>query len=62
MAITVHLEVRGEPLSLLLDIAKVARSHSGMALAEEFAWILTEFSVEHKVSMVLVWILWDSPV
>jgi hypothetical protein len=60
MAITIHLEVCGEPLSLLLDIAKVAQSHLGMALAEEFAQILTEFSVEHKVSTVLIWILWDS--
>jgi hypothetical protein len=34
----------------------------GMALTEEFVQILMEFSVEHKVSMVLIWILWDSPV
>jgi hypothetical protein len=44
------------------NVAKVAWSHLGMALTEEFVQILMEFSVEHKVSMVLIWILWDSPV
>jgi hypothetical protein len=52
MAITVHLEVRGDPLCLLLDIIEVAKAHSGFNLAAEFARILEEFKIEQKVSNV----------
>jgi hypothetical protein len=52
MAITVHLAVKDEPLSILLDVVEIARSHSGVALATEFVRVLKEFSIEHKVSMV----------
>jgi hypothetical protein len=50
MAITVHLEVNGELLCLLLDAVEIARSHTGRVLAGEFARILEEFGIEHKVS------------
>lgn len=50
MAITVHLEVDGKPLCLLLDAVEIARSHTGTALAGEFARILEEFGIAHKVS------------
>ena len=43
VAVTVHLEQDGVPLCMLLDIVEVARSHSGVNLAEEFAQILKDF-------------------
>jgi hypothetical protein len=51
IAITVHLEFNGTPMCIPLDVVEVARSHSGLALAQEFAWILEEFTIEHKVSI-----------
>jgi hypothetical protein len=50
MAITVHLEVKGLPMCLLLDFIEIARSHSGVAFATEFVRVLEDFGVEHKVS------------
>jgi hypothetical protein len=32
MAVTVHMEVRGMPLCLLLDVVEVAKAHTGMIL------------------------------
>jgi hypothetical protein len=49
MAITVHMEVNGELLVMLLDFVEIARSHTGVALASEFVRILREFGIEHKV-------------
>ncbi|KAF5343676.1 hypothetical protein D9758_014683 [Tetrapyrgos nigripes] len=49
IAITVHLEHDGEPLSFLLDFVEVATSHSGENLAKVFAEILTEFGIEEKI-------------
>ena len=37
VAITVHLEHKGEPISMLLDIVEVAQSHTGVNLAAAFA-------------------------
>jgi hypothetical protein len=50
MAVTVHLEVCGVPLCMLLDIVEVAKAHMGVALAEEFVRILEEFGMANKVS------------
>jgi hypothetical protein len=50
VAVTVHLEHNGVPLCMLLDIVEVARSHSGVNLAEEFVKILDDFSISNKVS------------
>ncbi len=36
VAFAVHLEHEGVPLRFLLDIVEVARSHSGVALANKF--------------------------
>jgi hypothetical protein len=49
IVITVHLEQDGVPLSFVLDLVEVPRSHSGYNMVEEFARILKEFSIEHKV-------------
>ena len=49
MAITVHLEHQGEPISLLLDIVEVAKSHTGTNLAAAFAKILNEYGISDKV-------------
>ncbi|KAF5332362.1 hypothetical protein D9758_016948 [Tetrapyrgos nigripes] len=49
IAITVHLEHRGEPLTFLLDFVKVATSHSGENLARVFAEVLAEFGIEEKI-------------
>jgi hypothetical protein len=57
MAITTHLEVCGVPLCLLLDIVKVASSHTGTVLAEGFTQILKDFGIAHKVSELLVWMV-----
>jgi hypothetical protein len=50
VAVTVHLERDRKPLSMLLDIVEVAKSHSGINLANAFAEILESFGVKEKVS------------
>ena len=50
VAVTVHFESEGKPIAMLLDIVEAARSHSGIVLAREFARILEEFGISHKVS------------
>jgi hypothetical protein len=49
VAITVHLEHQGEPVSLLLDIVEVAKSHTGVNLASAFAKILEDYGISDKV-------------
>ena len=51
VAVTVHFEQDGKPLSMLLDMVQVAESHSGIALAAAFAKILEDFGISDKVSM-----------
>ena len=53
MAITVHLEHKGEPISLLLDIVEVAKSHTGVNLAAAFAKILEDFGISDKVLVTI---------
>ena len=50
VAVTVHFEHEGAPISMLLDLVEVAKSHSGVNLAEAFVNILDEFGIEDKVS------------
>jgi len=50
VAISVHFEKDGVPVSMLLDIVEVARSHSSLNLAAAFAKILDDFSISDKVS------------
>jgi hypothetical protein len=49
VAVSVHFENEGVPISMLLDIVEVARSHSGLNLAAAFAKILEEFGISDKV-------------
>ena len=49
VAITIHLEHNGEPLSMLLDIVEVAKSHSGENLATAFAKIMDDYEISKKV-------------
>jgi hypothetical protein len=51
VAVTVHFEQEGVPISLLLDIIEVAKSHSGVNLAAAFAQILEDFKISNKVSI-----------
>jgi hypothetical protein len=50
VAITVHFEINGAPMSMLLDLKEVATSHSGVNLAAAFVQILDEFGISDKVS------------
>ena len=49
VAITVHLEHNGEPISMLLDIVEVAKSHTGENLAAAFAKIMEDYAISEKV-------------
>lgn len=50
IAVTVHFELAGKPMSMLLDMIEVATAHSGVNLADAFARILGEFGITAKVS------------
>jgi hypothetical protein len=50
IAVTVHFEIEGAPVSMLLDIVELACSHSGINLAAAFAKILEDFGIGDKVS------------
>ena len=52
MAVTVHFEEKGVPVSMLLDIVEVAKSHSGLNLAAAFAKVLQDFGISDKVSTI----------
>ena len=51
VAITVHFQMDGSPVVMLLDLIKVAESHSGLHLTVIFAKILDDFMIADKVSM-----------
>ncbi|KIM35642.1 hypothetical protein M413DRAFT_32393 [Hebeloma cylindrosporum] len=46
----VYFEHDGVPMSMLLDLVEVAKSHLGVNLAEAFAKVLEEFGIEDKVN------------
>lgn len=50
VAVTVHFENAGVPISMLLDIVEVACSHSGFNFAAAFAKILEDFGISDKAS------------
>lgn len=52
VAVVVHFENAGVPVSMLLDILEVACSHSGYNLAVVFTKILNEFGIKDKVRNV----------
>ena len=45
IAVTVHFENSGVPMSMLLDLIEVTCSHSGFNLATAFSKILEEFGI-----------------
>jgi hypothetical protein len=49
VAVTVHLENKGQPLCLLLDVVELAVSHTGANLAAAFAKILEDYEISDKV-------------
>ena len=49
VAITIHLEHNGEPLSMLLDIVEVVKSHSGENLATAFAKIMDNYEISENI-------------
>lgn len=50
VAVTVHLEMNGLPISIVLDVVELAESHNGLNLAIAFQRILEDFGIDHKVS------------
>ncbi|PPQ87888.1 hypothetical protein CVT26_011638 [Gymnopilus dilepis] len=52
IALTVTFVVKGHPVSLVLDIVELPKSHSGINLAAAFAEILRNFGNEHKILSV----------
>ncbi|TFK77644.1 hypothetical protein K466DRAFT_607906 [Polyporus arcularius HHB13444] len=48
IAFTVHLELRGRWLSMLLDIVELAKSHSGANLATAFADMLVDWACKTR--------------
>jgi hypothetical protein len=51
VALTVHFKHKGKPMSMILDVVEVAKSHSGINLATAFASVLKDFHIEHKVNV-----------
>ena len=51
VAVSVHFEDKGVPVTILLDIVELARSHSGFNLAVAFVKILDDFGISDKVSV-----------
>lgn len=56
VAVTVHFEIDGAPMCMLLDLVEVATAHSGVNLAFAFAKILDEFGIADKVGHNTAWI------
>jgi hypothetical protein len=52
VAITVHFTHKGAPVSMLLDLVEVAKSHSGANLAAAFAEVLEDFGISDKVRLM----------
>lgn len=50
VTVMVHFKHEGALISMLLDLVEVAKSHSGVNLAEAFMNILDEFGIEDKIS------------
>ena len=54
VAVTVYFEMNGVPVSMLLNIVQVTKSHSGLNLAAAFVKILDDFCISNKVSLHLL--------
>ena len=46
---TIHFEHEGTPISMLLNLVKVVKSHLGVNLAEAFVKVLEDFGIQDKV-------------
>ena len=53
VAVTVHFENAGVPVSMLLNLIEVTCSHTGFNLATAFSKILEEFGISDKVGNFL---------
>ena len=53
IAISVHFQVNGTPLSTLLDIVEIPQSHTGVFLAQGFVKVLEELGITDKVMSML---------
>ena len=51
IAVTIHFQIDGKGVSMLLDLIKVACSHTGVNLALAFAKVLDDFGIDHKVRL-----------
>lgn len=51
VAFTVHFEHQGAPMTMVLDVVEVAKSHSGLNLATAFADMIHDLKLEAKVSV-----------
>ena len=49
VAFTVHFAHEGVPVSMLLNLVEVTKSHSGVNLTEAFAKVLEDFRISDKV-------------
>jgi hypothetical protein len=49
VAVTIHLVKKNVPVCFLLDIVEVAKSHSGVNLAQAFSDVLEDYGIKHKV-------------
>ncbi|KAF8622489.1 hypothetical protein AX15_006975 [Amanita polypyramis BW_CC] len=49
VAICIHFEAKGTPVSMILDIVEVAESHMGANLAAAIVKVLNEFNISEKV-------------
>ena len=54
VAVTVHYQNLGVPISMLLDLVKVACLHSGFNLVKAFSNILEDFGISDKVSFFFI--------
>ncbi|KAJ2936232.1 hypothetical protein H1R20_g862, partial [Candolleomyces eurysporus] len=52
VAVTVHMEKKGQPVCMLLNIVELLVSHSGINLAAAFVDILCSYGIEHKLLSV----------
>jgi len=49
VAVSVHFEVKGVPVGMLLDVVEVPCLHTGINLAAAFTKILDDFGISDKV-------------
>ncbi|KAF9218605.1 hypothetical protein BS17DRAFT_798524 [Gyrodon lividus] len=55
VAICVHLQHKGSPMSFPLDVVELAKSHTSTALANAFEGVLNDFGITDKVDHINKW-------